>query len=237
MKGRLWLALGFALVFPTAMAWVYAMALTGPEGKANPLLQSVYAASKVVQFTFPILCMVLIDRRLTWPGRPTLRGLPAALGFGLVVDAGMLLLYYGFLRGTVFFEEATARLKQEMGQFELASPAGFALYAGVFILVHSLLEEYYWRWFVFGWLQRVASVGTALALSSVAFGIYHVWVLAGFFPGWLWLAVVPFGVCTGLGGAVWAWLYQRSGSIYAPWLSHLVVEAGLFVLGYDMYFG
>jgi membrane protease YdiL (CAAX protease family) len=104
-------------------------------------------------------------------------------------------------------------------------------------LAHSGLEEYYWRWFVFGYLQRVATPTTALALSSAAFGVYHAVLLAEFFPGWFWLAVVPFGVCTGAGAAVWAWLYQRSGSIYAPWLSHLVVDAGLFVLGYDMYFG
>ena len=36
------------------------------------------------------------------------------------------------------------------------------------------------------------------------------------------------------GGAVWAWIYERTGSLYGPWLSHLVVDAGIFIIGYDI---
>ena len=34
-----------------------------------------------------------------------------------------------------------------------------------------------------------------------------------------------------VGGAVWAWIYERTKTLYAPWLSHLVVDAGIFLLG------
>jgi membrane protease YdiL (CAAX protease family) len=37
-----------------------------------------------------------------------------------------------------------------------------------------------------------------------------------------------------VGGAMWAWLYQRSGSIYAPWLSHLLIDAAIFTIAFDM---
>jgi uncharacterized protein len=33
---------------------------------------------------------------------------------------------------------------------------------------------------------------------------------------------------------MWAWLYQRSGSIYASWLSHLLIDAALFTIAFDM---
>jgi membrane protease YdiL (CAAX protease family) len=39
-----------------------------------------------------------------------------------------------------------------------------------------------------------------------------------------------------VGGMVWAWLYWRTGSIYAPWLSHLLIDAAIFTAGYDLLF-
>jgi membrane protease YdiL (CAAX protease family) len=239
MKRGLWAALVLALLYPTVTAWLYFTALPGPGGEPSPTLQTAYTVSKAVQFALPLVCALLLDRALPRPAVPTARGLAAGLGFGAAVAAGMLLLYFGLLRGTPLFAEAPARLRRELAQLGLASPSGFALLAVVITLLHSLLEEYYWRWFAFGWLRRVVSVRAALVLSSVAFAAYHVVLLAGYLPGrtLFFLAVVPFGLCTGVGAAFWAWLYQRSGSLYAPWVSHLVVDAALFVLGYDLYFG
>jgi uncharacterized protein len=37
-----------------------------------------------------------------------------------------------------------------------------------------------------------------------------------------------------VGGAFWAWLYERTGSIFGPWLSHLLIDAGIFWIGYDL---
>jgi membrane protease YdiL (CAAX protease family) len=239
MKRALWLALGIALVYPTVTAWLYFMALPGPDREPSPALQTAYTASKGVQFAYPLLCVLLLERKLPRPGLPTTRGLAAGLGFGLVVAAGMLALYFGLLRGTALFAEAPGRFRRELEQLGLASPGGFALLAAAITVLHSLLEEYYWRWFAFGRLRQVVPVGMAILLSSAAFLAYHVVLLAGYLPGrtLFFVAVLPFALCTGVGAAFWAWLYERSGSLYAPWLSHLIVDAALFVLGYDLYFG
>ena len=42
------------------------------------------------------------------------------------------------------------------------------------------------------------------------------------------------GVATG--GAVWAWLYERTGSLWAAWLSHLLVDTAIMAVGYDLVF-
>jgi membrane protease YdiL (CAAX protease family) len=39
-----------------------------------------------------------------------------------------------------------------------------------------------------------------------------------------------------MGGVIWAWLYHQSGSVWSAWLSHLIVDAALFVVGYDPFF-
>jgi uncharacterized protein len=234
---RVRLALIFALVFPTALAVVYTMGLPAAAEGPNAWLQAVYAARNVVMFALPVVCVWLFERRLPRPALPTWRGLAYGVGFGLLVTAGMLALYAGLLRDTPLFEHPAERFRREMREFGLASPAGFVLFAFFITVLHSLLEEYYWRWFVFGWLERYASFPAALLLSSLGFMAHHVVLLAEYFPDYFLVAAVPFGLCTAVGGAVWAWLYHRTGSLYAPWLSHLLVDVGLFVIGYDLYFG
>ena len=76
-------------------------------------------------------------------------------------------------------------------------------------------------------------VVAAAVVSSVAFMAHHV-ILLGFYFGWTTPWTYLFSVAVAIGGLVWAWLYQRSGSIVAAWLSHLVVDAGIFLVGYDV---
>src|SRR5439155_785789 len=79
-------------------------------------------------------------------------------------------------------------------------------------------------------------LGAAAALSALAFTAHHVVVLAVYFPGptEFLTVVLPFALCVGVGGAVWAWLYDRAQSLYAPWLSHLIIDAAILVVGYDL---
>ena len=37
-----------------------------------------------------------------------------------------------------------------------------------------------------------------------------------------------------IGGAAWAWLYHRYGNLYAAWISHLIVDVALILIGYDL---
>src|SRR5690606_17666993 len=103
-------------------------------------------------------------------------------------------------------------------------------------LVHSLAEEYYWRWFVFAQLRRIIPLAPAIGLSSLAFMAHHVIVVGSYLrdnP----LAMIFFSLSVAVGGAVWAGLYQRSGSLVGPWLSHLLVDAGIMIVGYDLIWG
>ena len=74
----------------------------------------------------------------------------------------------------------------------------------------------------------------ALLLSSLAFMGHHVIVLAHYFPIGL---TVLFSLAVAVGGAAWAWLYHRAGSLAAPWVSHLLIDAAIMVVGYDLAFG
>ena len=43
-----------------------------------------------------------------------------------------------------------------------------------------------------------------------------------------------FAISVAIGGLIWAWLYERTGSLYAAWISHLLVDAGIFFVGWDI---
>src|SRR5262249_14619648 len=127
-------------------------------------------------------------------------------------------------------------MRQKMVEFGIDTPQLYLLFAVLISLAHSLLEEYYWRWFVFGRLRRHMSVTIAALLSSVGFLAFHVINLAKLFPGKFWTVALPLSLCVGVGGAVWCWLYQRTGTIVSPWISHLLVNLAMFAVGYDLCF-
>jgi membrane protease YdiL (CAAX protease family) len=228
------LALAFAMLLPTAMAWLYFVALASEDRQANLVLVLAFGAGKLLQFSFPAVYVWRFERQRLRPALPGIRGLVAGVGFGLLVAAAALGLYYGWLRHSPLLAGAPEKIYHKLESFGCTTPARFVALAGFIAVGHSLLEEYYWRWFVFGWLRRYLVLPVAIGLSSLAFMAHHVIVLGVYFPGQFWTLAVPFSLGVAVGGAVWAWLYARTGSLYAAWLSHLLIDAAIMVVGYDM---
>src|SRR5262249_46223564 len=149
---------------------------------------------------------------------PTRRGLTLGAGFGFLVAAAGLALYFGLLRYHPLFREAPARVADKGSRFGVHEPNRYIVFVAFLTVVHSLLDEYYWRSFVFGRLNPRLAFWSATVLSSLAFMAYHVIDLSVFFPGKFFTIVLPLSVCVGIGGGVWCWLYARARSIYAPWI-------------------
>jgi membrane protease YdiL (CAAX protease family) len=227
-------ALAFAMTYPTFMAWIYFVVLAGGGRDLNPAVMVAFAAGKTLQFLFPLAYVALTAREQLRPRPPSVRGLGLGFGFGVLVGACAFGLYLLLRSYTDLLDETPARVAGEMREFHIDSPGRYLLFMVVFCLGHSLLEEYYWRWFVFGWLRKWTPVWVAIGLSSVAFMGHHVIILNKYFPDRFWTATVPFSLCVAVGGVVWAWLYQRTQSLYAVWVSHIVIDAAIFAVGFDM---
>jgi membrane protease YdiL (CAAX protease family) len=224
----------FAMLFPSVAAWLYFVELATGGGSANPAQQLTYSLGKVVQFGTPVAFLVLIERRRPRLRAPGWSGISLGLAFGLLVAAAMFGLYFGVLRGSPALAKTPAELLRKLQELGFASPAGYLMLATLLALVHSLLEEYYWRWFVFGRLRQYVPWGWAAVLSSLAFMGHHVIVLYVYLPGRFLTEVVPFSLAIAVGGGVWAWLYERTGTLYPSWLSHALVDAAIFVIGWDL---
>jgi membrane protease YdiL (CAAX protease family) len=195
--------------------------------------QTTYVAGKILQFGFPLLWVFAIRREGIHIARPRTAGLLQGLLFGAGVFAAMVAGYYLWLKPGGYLAAAVEPITQKVAGFGVAGPGGFIALGVFYCLIHSLLEEYYWRWFLMGRLARLMPAGLAVLLSSVAFAAHHVIVLGVYFGGGSWATVV-FSLGVAIGGAAWAWIYRRSGSLLGPWLSHLLVDAAIFVIGYDL---
>jgi membrane protease YdiL (CAAX protease family) len=229
--------LAAALLYPSLLAYLYFVALARPAGGGTvPAVQAAWGLGKLLEVALPLLWLRCAEGRWLGPGRPTLRGLAWGVGSGLAVAAVLLLLYYGVLRQHHLFREAPYRVRQKVVEFGLGSPAAFLAFAALLSVAHSFLEEYYWRWFLFGRLRRYLPVAGAVVVSSGAFMAFHLIDLAAFFPGRFFRLALPLGICVGIGGAGWCWLYARTNSLYVPWVSHLLIDAALMAVGYDLAF-
>ena len=227
------LALIFAAALPSLMAWSYFMAL--PGGQVWPWLrQGLFGAGKLVQFGFPLMFVWLWERGRPRPTRPRAAGVALGLGFGLAVAAGVFALYFGWLRDSSLLAGTPVLVRKTLVGFGIAAAPRYLAVALFYVAAHSLFEEYYYRWFIFGRMRAFLPLWPAVTLSSLVFMAHHVILLSAYLPGQFWTVVVPLSLCIAVGGGVWAWLYAQTQSLYAPWLSHALVDAALFAVGWDL---
>jgi len=217
------------LVLPTLVTWLYFVVLN--EAAAS-LQQGVFTAGKVVQFAFPIVWVLAIQRRRLRLACPKAAGVIEGIVFGLAVLVLMLLLYHGWLKPGGHFRSAGEAICRKVAGFGIDTPAKYILFGVFYSLAHSFLEEYYYRWFIFGQLRRMIPLAAAVVVSSLGFTAHHVIVLHLYF-GWSWITLL-FSAAIAIGGAAWAWIYHRGDSLIGPWLSHLLVDATIFIIGYDL---
>ena len=223
-----WAAILFALCFPSAFTYIYFFAAAGD----HPNLQHLaYTVGKTIQFAFPAVWMLAIQRRRVKLPTPTTSGLGIGLALGAAIGASMLAAYFLWLAPAGDLSGIAPKVTEKLSEFQIDTPGKLIAMGLFYSLLHSLLEEYYWRWFAFGRLRALVSVRAAIAISSIGFMGHHAIVLWKYLP---WPCAILASAAVAVGGAMWAWLYNRSGSIYAPWLSHLLVDAALFTIAFDM---
>ena len=79
-------ALAFVMLLPTVSTLLYFVVLSG-----SPWMQGVYFGSKIVQFAFPLVWVLAVQRQKLRLGRPDLQSIKPGLLVGvLIVAAGMV---------------------------------------------------------------------------------------------------------------------------------------------------
>lgn len=193
-------------------------------------IQPVYGATKVLMVLAPL---VLLRYALPLPKLNIHHQPGRAAGLGLLSGlaiSGAIYLSYLFLLPVL--QPSTTLIAAKVDALGIA-----AYYLPVALgisLLHSLFEEYFWRWYAVGGLANVVAPRTAILLGAAFFSAHHFVVLSQFFPI-LWTLI--FGIGVGVGGLIWSALYRRTGSLLAPWISHALTDGTLFYIGYLLIHG
>ncbi len=224
-------ALLIAILIPSILAWTCSILLSG-----KPIVFVVYVSGKTAQLAFPLVWTLAVERKTLGFPRRTTKGLMIGTLFGCVVVLFMLAVYHGVAAGNERFVAVANTVRLKLDSYGVKSAADFYWAGSYFVILHTLAEEYYWRWFVFGKMRQSMIPRLAIFLSGLAFAAHHV-LLAKRYFGDQWGMVALFSASVAVSGMVWAWLYQRSGSLFAPWISHLIVDAGLVWIGFELWRG
>ena len=225
---KIWWALAPALLLPTFSALFYFVLF-----KEAAVSKPIYVATKIFTVLWPVIATIWILRgRLSLASsqpRGHQRSFLPGLLIGLVILAVMVIWMKSPWKGIILAGGEAVRAKVE----SLGFLDHFILFAIFITVLHSFVEEFYWRWFVFGNLRRVLPLPAAHALGAVGFASHHVVVTCQYYPLGFALALAG---CVAIGGLIWSLLFQRYDSILGSWISHLCVDAGLMWVGYQMLF-
>jgi len=148
--------------------------------------------------------------------------LAAALGAGVyLVILGGYFLVRPFFDFSGIAESLTANAGVTRENFLLVS-----LYIS---FINSLLEEFFFRGFVFTNLKNRKSVPFAYWFSAIVFAAYHVAMMIGWFSPVLFVLVMA-GLIAG--AMVFNWLNQRMGTICISWLVHMFANFAINTIGF-----
>jgi membrane protease YdiL (CAAX protease family) len=224
-------AMVFAVVFPSVITWIYFVSLRGAPAAAQ---QGAYGIGKLIQFGFPVVWVAIIAREpiFQWR-RPPISGISIGIVSGLCAFAAALGLYVLVFKPWGAFDVAQGIAQAKVSGMAIDSIWKYCALGIFYSVFHSGMEEYYWRWFVHGRLRRLIGVPASTGISSIGFMAHHVIVLALYF-GITSPLTYFFSVAVAVGGAFWAWLYERSGTISTSWISHAIVDVVIFAIGFDI---
>jgi membrane protease YdiL (CAAX protease family) len=235
-----WIAIAIAIAIPTVVTYIYFVVLAHSAPK---LQQTAYSTGKVIQFAFPLVWVLFfLKQKIGNSGLPVVedaarwsRGtsIGFGVGMGLAVSVAMFVIYRMLPAQAV--DDLSLNLQQRVKGLGVASPVLFLGLGVFYALIHSFMEEYYFRWFIFGQLRHVTKFVPAMIISGLAFMGHHVIVIGHYF-GAMHPLTIFLSACIAVGGLLWAWQYEKSQSLVGPWISHLIVDAGIFAVGYHILF-
>ena len=224
---RLDLAALLLLVPAPSLGVFFAMMFEPTRG--TPIGQAVYFVSKIWILVLPILWLKWVDRQRLSFSPVRHGGLLTGALLGVAIGAVIIAAYVLFARELIDAAQMRDAAKRNgIGSF--ARYLGLALYL---TLVNSLLEEYVWRWFVFRKCEAIFGGPSAVVMSALMFTLHHVLALAAQ-TNWTTTLVASAGIF--VGGCAWSWCYSRFRSIWPGYVSHLIVDAAVFVVGWWILF-
>ncbi|VYU47487.1 CPBP family intramembrane metalloprotease [Clostridium tertium] len=107
------------------------------------------------------------------------------------------------------------------------------IFVAIYIsFINSLLEEFFFRGFAFLKLKELASRKFAYIFSSLAFALYHVAMMIGWFDISLFILTLS-GLF--IGGIIFNYFNEKYKNIYVSWLIHMFANFAINIVGFMLF--
>lgn len=145
---------------------------------------------------------------------------------GIISGLICLVSIYGFV---VFFQSSIidmVQLRQQLDKWDFSGSKVILLIL-VLILINPILEEFYWREFMYGRLFSKVGNMLAIMITSIFYTLYHLIVVMEIFSfPFNVLSVIP----VFLAGVMWGIFRIKLKSITASIISHSLADIGIMLV-------
>lgn len=152
------------------------------------------------------------------------QGFKMALVLGIALF-GLILGAYSVFSKFVDFSGIVTSLEQNVG----VDKGNFLLVALYVSFVNSMLEEFFFRGFVFGNIKQSCSRKAAHLYSSFLFAAYHVTMMVGWFPPIILVLVIA---ALMVGGMIFNYLNEKYDTILVSWFVHMFANFSINTIGF-----
>jgi membrane protease YdiL (CAAX protease family) len=224
---RIYSILALLLLLPAPSFAVWAGMIAWPD---TALGKALFALCKVWILVLPLFWFFGIERQRLLIPRPRRGGIIIGAVLGLAISISIFFGYWTVGRNWI----DPAVIRELIAKVGLGRPAIYVTGALYWTVINSLLEEYVWRWFVYRQFSLLMPGLAAVFASALGFTLHHIVAMQTYFPPHV-VAIASCGIF--IGGSVWSWCYWKFGTIWPGYVSHAIVDAAVFAIGYHIIFG
>ena len=193
------------------------------------VIQPGYAVKSAIKISLFLAVPFLVSRfckelRFARLFRFRREGLLPALGLGAAVYAVILGGYF-LLRGWIDFSGIVDSLSSGAG----VNKNNFLFVSLYISFINSLLEEFFFRGFLFANLKASSTCRFAYIFSSLMFALYHVAMMIGWFHPAVTLLLIA-GLTAG--GMIFNFLNEKQENICTSWLVHMFANFAINTVGF-----
>ncbi|MDA1194177.1 MAG: type II CAAX endopeptidase family protein [Planctomycetota bacterium] len=219
---------------PSSAAQLWAVLIAAPAPSLGllaglhlwpgPIGNALYMTGKATLYLTPLIWWKLVMRVPFPVARPPRGSLRSGLLLGLALAGLIVAVFVGYALPRA--DPEVLRAAAARSGFD--TPLRYARFAVILCGANALLEEYAFRWFLYERCKALVGRTLGVFLGALIFTAHHVIVLAAYFEPPL---VVLGSLGVFCGGVIWTWLYERRGSVWPGYVSHVLVDVALLGAG------
>lgn len=189
----------------------------------------IKSAIKIALFLTLPAVYSLFDKKIELPNvlKPNKKGFKTALMLAIPLYF-LILGAYLLLKNVFDFSAITTALTGDVG----VNRDNFIFVALYISFVNSLLEEFFFRGFIFLGLKKIIELRFAHIISAFLFSVYHIAIMSGWFS-------IPIFILSmaGLfaGGIIFNLLNSKFNNIYISWLVHMFANFAINTIGLSLF--